>query len=66
MVTRPLFLYLMKQAATLYHALTTDLRKTYDRHPAFAGRNTRFKIAVTLFLMIAIGIVSYSSTFFFS
>ena len=66
MVTYLLFLYTMKGAASLYHTLTTDLRQTFETHPAFTGRKPRYKLAVLLLLGAALGIISYSSAFLFS
>ena len=56
----------MKGAASLYHTLTTDLRQTFETHPAFTGRKPRYKLAVLLLLGAALGIISYSSAFLFS
>lgn len=55
----------MKQAATLCLSFSTDLKAAYEKHPAFAGRKVSYKAVVTLFLITALGIISYSSTFLF-
>jgi hypothetical protein len=56
----------VKQAEALYNFFTRHVAKVYECHPAFAGRKVRFKILVTLFLAVALSIISYSSTFLFS
>ncbi|HEY1112444.1 MAG TPA: hypothetical protein VGE66_02750 [Chitinophagaceae bacterium] len=56
----------MKQAASLYQSFSTDLKAAYETHPAFAGRKVRYKVAVTLFVITALSIISYSSTCLFS